>query len=166
LTRAAALLHSFCNPQQKGSLYRLDQSNAQILINLMHRITYLTDLDPVMLEAIKEALAKMSGKHKCYPSCLILRGVESENWVDGGSFGDIWMGKIGSRMVAIKVMRAFRDDVQRLLKVFSPPIYALRMSNPDRFFLGKRFCGKGYVIQMSYHSMECAVGKMTLHGFV
>jgi hypothetical protein len=40
--------------------------------------------------------------------------------VDGGSFGDIWRGRVGEHEVAIKMMRVFgAKNINKLYKVFS-----------------------------------------------
>lgn len=49
----------------------------------------------------------LSKRSSLYPASLILQGVErqGDSPVAGGSFGDVWMGRMDEKNVAIKVIR-------------------------------------------------------------
>lgn len=62
-------------------------------------------------------LAKRSA---LYPTSLHIPGVivESEYAVDFGGFGDIWLGKLGGKAIALKVMKTHhRGDTHNVFKV-------------------------------------------------
>ncbi|KAF9255260.1 hypothetical protein L218DRAFT_1036273 [Marasmius fiardii PR-910] len=61
-------------------------------------------------------LSKQSG---LFPQCLTIKNVEKlgDYPVGGGSFGDVWRGKIGEQIVGLKVVKTFlTSNVQKLLK--------------------------------------------------
>jgi hypothetical protein len=167
ISAAALLVVILRNRDRKKSLYVLDESKARNLINLMHKISNLSDLDSKIRSVITEAMFTISRKHRCYPECLVLHGVEySERAVAGGGFGDIWKGQVRGRTIAIKVMRIFGEhEIQKFLKVFRPATHSFcTMSNQGRSLQRKQFYGRGCAIRMYYPSTECIVGKPILAG--
>jgi hypothetical protein len=63
-------------------------------------------------------LSKASGR---YPECLVLPGIEliSDFAVTAGSSGDVWRGRFGEHLIAVKVLKVYeRSDVKKLLKVY------------------------------------------------
>jgi hypothetical protein len=57
-------------------------------------------------------LSKASGR---YPECLFLPGIEliSDFAVTVGSSGDVWRGRFGEQLIAVKVSKVYeRSDVK------------------------------------------------------
>jgi hypothetical protein len=165
LTSAAALLTVILrNPDRRKSFYSLAESEAQELIDLMHQISCLTDLDGKIRSIFIEAMFAICRQYGCYPECLVLHDVaHSGNPVDGGGiFGEIYKGQARGRAIAIKKVIRMRfsteEDVQNSSKVFTLATYASHISNQDRSLRDKRFCGQDCIIQISCPSMDCIVG--------
>jgi hypothetical protein len=71
-------------------------------------------------------MIRLSGDSKLYPRCFTLAGLEHDELVAGGSFGDVFTGLLDDQRVAVKMMRVFEgSDIDALQKVYytkiSPP---------------------------------------------
>jgi serine/threonine protein kinase len=67
-------------------------------------------------------LIKLSKASGLYPKCLILTGIEfvGDSAIDGGGFGDVWKGRFGDHLIALKVLKVYvKSDIKELLKVLS-----------------------------------------------
>lgn len=66
------------------------------------------------------AINRLSQKTGLYPTCYSLNNVEvdGKDPIAGGSFGDIFKGRLGTQCVCLKVVRLFQNSqVLELLKV-------------------------------------------------
>ena len=66
------------------------------------------------------ALIKLSRTSGLFPECMVLKGIElvGKAAMDGGSYGDIWKGMLGSQGVAVKVLKIYqKSDKDKLLRV-------------------------------------------------
>lgn len=89
------------------------------------------DLRPEILNLIR----RLSAKSRSHPECFVLQGVEKfgDRPKKGGTFGDVWKGKIENRYVAIKIPRIFEDsNIEEVLKDFSAePILWRQLCHPN-----------------------------------
>ncbi|KAJ6481301.1 kinase-like domain-containing protein, partial [Mycena vitilis] len=95
---------------------------------------------------ISKALWKLSGRCGLHPSCYTLAGVQRiGQQVAGGGFGDVWKGRIGGQIVAVKSMRYFlEEDTKASLK--AEAVIWRQLSHPNLlpffglYMLDKRLC--------------------------
>ncbi|KAJ7031220.1 kinase-like domain-containing protein, partial [Mycena alexandri] len=67
--------------------------------------------EPRSRPLLSKALLKLSGKCGLLPTSFALNHLEKVGeQVAGGGYGDVWRGRVGSQIVAVKSMRQFRDD--------------------------------------------------------
>jgi hypothetical protein len=67
-----------------------------------------------------KALIRLSKQSELHPDCMVLGDIEnrSDHAIAGGTFGDVWKGKMHGQEVAIKVLRVYESvDARKLLKV-------------------------------------------------
>lgn len=66
-----------------------------------------------------KALVKLSRASGLYPECLVLEGVDIEGHpVARGGYGDVYIGLLHGKQIAVKVLRIYQDsDSVKLLKV-------------------------------------------------
>ena|ERR1700735_4736928 len=66
-----------------------------------------------------KTLVKLSKASACYPDCLVLKGIDIQgDRVADGGFGDVYKGRLGDQVLAIKVLRVKqRPDMVKLRKV-------------------------------------------------
>jgi hypothetical protein len=76
-------------------------------------------MNPVYKSRHLKALIKLSKASGLYPECLVLKGVDMEKHpVTGGGYGDVHMGTLQGKQIAVKVLRLYQDsDLVKLLKV-------------------------------------------------
>ncbi|KAJ7698232.1 hypothetical protein B0H16DRAFT_1484510 [Mycena metata] len=95
-------------------------SAQQLLDFLQDLLDYDVDVTTINRRRLFKALIRLSGDSKLYPRCLTLTGLQQERLVAGGSFGDVYKGLLGDQIVAIKMMRVFKEsDIDALLKVWT-----------------------------------------------
>ncbi|KAJ7670949.1 kinase-like domain-containing protein, partial [Mycena rosella] len=96
-----------------------------------------------------KALIRLSGQAELHPRCFTLTNLlKEENPVAGGSFGDVYKGKLGCQCVAVKMMRVFGEsDIDGLLKAFSQEALIWRqLCHPNLlpffglYYFQKRLC--------------------------
>ncbi|GLB39663.1 putative protein with domain-containing protein [Lyophyllum shimeji] len=115
-TRILAII----NDDQRRKLFLAQRGpKAQTLLDLLQEVINVSELDilrPPMLAVILK-LSKHSG---LYPASLVLQGIspQGRECVFGGSYGDIWAGKLGETAVAIKVTRVNPSHVKDGMKAF------------------------------------------------
>ena len=78
-------------------------------------------MNPAYKPRYVKALMKLSRASGLYPKCLILKGVSMEGHpVAGGGYGDVYLGHLYGKQIAVKVLRIYQDiDLVKLLKVAS-----------------------------------------------
>jgi hypothetical protein len=72
-----------------------------------------------------DGLLKLAKRAELQPDCLTLTELDKtgSDPVDGGSFGDLWKGKIRGELVAVKVVKLYvAQDVKKLIKVTHPTV--------------------------------------------
>jgi len=92
---------------------------AQSLLNLLQaRLDFY--MEPQYKPRHVKALVKLSQASGLYPECLTLKGVEIDALpVDGGSFVDVYRGRLNQTHIAVKVLRDDQtSDIVQLLKLF------------------------------------------------
>ena len=81
---------------------------ADLVLNSIAFILQLVDLEDLewLRFALLRRLLDLSKNTGLYPSCLLLKGVKvtSIDHVEEGGFGNIWMGQLRGKSVAIKVV--------------------------------------------------------------
>ncbi|KAG7090229.1 hypothetical protein E1B28_011829 [Marasmius oreades] len=93
-------------------------------------------------------MLRLSKRSGLCPRCLMIENVEKlGNFpVGGGTFGDVWRGKIGKRtFVCLKVVKIYHDsDVQKLLNEYMrEAIVWQQLEHPNLLpFIGVYFMGK------------------------
>ncbi|KAJ7186086.1 kinase-like domain-containing protein [Mycena filopes] len=89
---------------------------------------------------LSKALLKLSGECGLHPTCFALDGLEKlGQQVAGGGYGDIWKGRVGGQIVAVKSMRQFQNqDIRASLKKLGREALIWRqLSHPNLLpFLG------------------------------
>ncbi|KAH7925401.1 kinase-like protein [Leucogyrophana mollusca] len=120
--------------QRRKVLMDQQASNAQSLLDLFQALLDRPNLGSAR-PSIVRAVVDLSRKTGLYPECLILRGVKirGKEPVCGGSFGDIYKGKVAGQAIAIKVMRVYNATaIEGAIKVFSREAVLWRqLSNPN-----------------------------------
>ncbi|KAJ7695231.1 kinase-like domain-containing protein, partial [Mycena metata] len=95
-----------------------------------------------------KALIRLSADSKLYPRCCILTGLQHEELVAGGTFGDVYMASLNGQRVGVKIMRVFEEsDIETLLKGFGREAFIWRqLSHPNLlpfyglYMFRKRLC--------------------------
>ncbi|KAJ7741672.1 kinase-like domain-containing protein [Mycena metata] len=106
---------------------------AQQLLDLLQDLLD-SSYEPASRPLLSKALLKLSGECGLHPTCFALDGLERlGQQVAGGGYGDIWRGRVGGQIVAVKSMRQFQDDdVRASLKKFGREALIWRqLSHPN-----------------------------------
>lgn len=66
-----------------------------------------------------KALIRLSEAAGLFPNCLVLKGIQIESHpVAGGSFGDIYKGRLLDQDIAVKILKVYqKSDMDIILKV-------------------------------------------------
>jgi len=93
---------------------------AQALLNLLQARLDVA-IDPEYKPRHVRALIKLSKASGLFPDCLVLKGIQVDgDPVEGGGFGDVYKGRFGGQVIALKVLKVYqKSDMQKLLKDFS-----------------------------------------------
>ncbi|KAL0067731.1 Rho guanine nucleotide exchange factor [Marasmius tenuissimus] len=94
---------------------------AQQCLDALHALLGLPDIENKLRTSILKLILRLSKRSNLCPKCLNINNVEriSERPIDGGGFGDVWKGKVGSQFVCLKVVKVYLvSDVQKLLKEY------------------------------------------------
>ncbi|KAJ7036674.1 kinase-like domain-containing protein [Mycena alexandri] len=122
-------------------------ASAQWLLDLLQD---LLDYDSATINRRRlfKALIRLSADSKLYPRCCILTGLQHEELVAGGAFGDVYMASLSGQRVGVKIMRVFKEsDIETLLKGFGREALIWRqLSHPNLlpfyglYMFRKRLC--------------------------
>ncbi|KAJ7670977.1 kinase-like domain-containing protein, partial [Mycena rosella] len=98
--------------------------SAQRCLDLLQDLVdldYYSNVAAPKKHRLVKALIRLSGQAELHPRCFTLTSLlKEEKPVAGGSFGDVYKGKLGDQCVAVKMMRVFGEsDIDALLKTFS-----------------------------------------------
>ncbi|KAF7375734.1 Protein kinase domain-containing protein [Mycena sanguinolenta] len=147
IERLDKLFHEDKNSYRKFLAHRGD--SAQWLLDLLQDIL---DYEPNLARKNRcrlfKALIRLSAASQLYPRCFPLTGLEHETLVAGGTFGDVYIGSLRDRTVAVKIMRVFeQSDIDALLKGFGREALIWRqMSHPNLlpfyglYYFQRRLC--------------------------
>ncbi|KAK1227531.1 hypothetical protein PQX77_009438 [Marasmius sp. AFHP31] len=116
--------------QKRKALVRVTGKDAQEWLDLLQLLAEYPDVPKALRSSIFSMMIRLSRNSGLYPTCLTIQNVEKlgKRPEGGGSFGDVWKGKIGRTLVCIKVIRAFsvseietlaKESVEQILKVFA-----------------------------------------------
>ncbi|KAF9260152.1 WD40 repeat-like protein [Marasmius fiardii PR-910] len=107
------------NEQQREELLESTGDNAQEWLDLFQLLVEYLGFTTKLRSWIFKIMVKLSRRSGRHPQCLTIQGVEKlgRHPVGGGAFGDVWKGRVGQRLVCLKVIRAFEaSDMQQILK--------------------------------------------------
>ncbi|KAF7974055.1 hypothetical protein HWV62_13455 [Athelia sp. TMB] len=99
-------------------LERREQSAQSLLDILQARLDY--PIEPQFKRRHLHALVKLSELSLRYPECLALKDVTLPDYhiVGGGSFGEVYRGKMAGNDIAVKVLKVYqKSDKDSILKV-------------------------------------------------
>ncbi|KAJ7670974.1 hypothetical protein B0H17DRAFT_1245424 [Mycena rosella] len=81
---------------------------------------YYSNVAALKKHRLVKALIRLSGEAELHPQCFTLTNILKQEKPVGGSFGDVYKGKLDDQCVAVKMMRVFGEsDIDALLKKFS-----------------------------------------------
>ena len=81
------------------------------------------DVDLAHKHCLVKVLIRLSEATGLYPRCLVLNGIEIlGDPVGGGGFADIFKGRLGDQMIAVKMLRVYeKSHMDKLLRVTLKP---------------------------------------------
>ncbi|KAF7974052.1 hypothetical protein HWV62_13449 [Athelia sp. TMB] len=97
-------------------LERRGQSAQSLLDIIQARLDY--PIEPQFKRRYLKALVKLSELSRRYPECLQLKHITlPEYYVVGGSFGEVYKGRMAGNDIAVKVLKVYQDsDMDAILK--------------------------------------------------
>ncbi|KAH7910507.1 kinase-like domain-containing protein [Hygrophoropsis aurantiaca] len=105
---------------------------AQSLLDLLQELLDNLPL-PDTRSHLVTVLVRLSRESGLYPERLLLEDVQIQSLfpLAGGSYGDVWKGSLDGRVVAVKMMRTYHTQDERLFKTFAKEaVLWARLSNP------------------------------------
>ncbi|KAF7983089.1 hypothetical protein HWV62_24015 [Athelia sp. TMB] len=91
-------------------------------------------IEPQFKRRYLKALVKLSELSRRYPECLQLKHITlPEYYVVGGSFGEVYKGRMAGNDIAVKVLKVYQDsDMDAILKNFAREAVIWRqLSHPN-----------------------------------
>ncbi|KAJ8083171.1 hypothetical protein PM082_009040 [Marasmius tenuissimus] len=105
---------------KRKALVQMTGEDAQKWLDLLQLLAEYPDVPKALRSSIFSTMIRLSRNSGLYPKCLIIQNVEKigKRPEGGGSFGDVWKGKIGRALVCLKVIRTFSaSKIETLAKV-------------------------------------------------
>ncbi|KAK1231524.1 hypothetical protein PQX77_005356 [Marasmius sp. AFHP31] len=107
--------------EQSKKILQARGDEAQQCLDALQVLTELPDVEIKLRTSILRMMLHLSKRSGLCPSCLNINDVKriGEHPIDGGGFGDVWMGEIENYLVCLKVVKLYLiSDVQKLLKEY------------------------------------------------
>ncbi|KAF9255400.1 kinase-like protein [Marasmius fiardii PR-910] len=118
------LLEGVLNDQQRAKEF-LESirggEDVQLWLDTLQVLAKRPEIPTWLRSSIFHALLRLSKISDLFPQCLMITNVEKlgDHPIGYGGFGDLWKGKIGGQILALKVPRISQtSEVQKLLKDF------------------------------------------------
>ncbi|KAL0067777.1 hypothetical protein AAF712_005217 [Marasmius tenuissimus] len=107
--------------EQSKKILQTQGDEAQRCLDALQMLAESPDVEIKLRTSILRMMLYLSKRSGLCPSCLNINDVKrvGEHPIDGGGFGDVWMGEIENHLVCLKVVKLYLiSDVQKLLKAY------------------------------------------------
>jgi hypothetical protein len=156
-------------------LLKRREHEAQSLLNLLQAVNLIffyvyllnTDaeqrlglpLDPSLNRHYIRAVIKLAHASGLYPECMTLKGIEivGKVAVDGGGFGDIWMGSLRGQAIAVMVFSSEAVTWRQLKHQNVLPFYGVFRLEDDRLCFASPWMHNGNLVHFlaSFPDTKC-----------